>query len=349
MIWLTWRQFRIQATTVYVAVAAFAVVLLLTGGRLMDLQRAGVNVFDQLTRTDRGLYNGGLILVAVAPALIGAFWGAPMVARELEAGTHRLVWNQSVTRTRWLATKLGLTALAAAAAMGVLMLAVDRWARPLDGATSETRGALASRLTPVSFAMRGIVPIGYAVFALVLGVAFGLVVRRTVPAMALTLAVFTFVQIAVPLWVRPHLAPPVRETVAISIATLDGIGISGNGAQATRLTVHTGARGDWVLSNQTVDAAGRPVALPSSFTDCLPQPGPAPEPGPGATEKAPASGKAPLAACLTQLSDAGYQQQVTYQPVSRFWQLQWTETALFLAVSGLLTGFCFWWLRRRLV
>jgi hypothetical protein len=346
MIWLTWRQFRIQATTVYVAVAAFAVALLLTGGRLMDLQRAGVNVFDQLTRTDRGLYNGGLILVAVAPALIGAFWGAPMVARELEGGTHRLVWNQSVTRTRWLAIKLGLTALAAAAVMGVLMLAVNRWARPLDGVASDTRGSLAPRLTPVSFAMRGIVPIGYAVFALVLGVAFGLVVRRTVPAMALTLAVFAFVQIAVPLWVRPHLASPVRETVAISIATLDGIGISGNGAQATRLTVHTGARGDWVLSNQTVDAAGRPVALPSSFADCLPQPGP--PPAPGTPDRAPVSGKAPLAACLAQLSDAGYQQQVVYQPASRFWQLQWTETALFLAVSGLLTGFCFWWLRRRL-
>jgi hypothetical protein len=342
MIWLTWRQFRIQATTVYVAVAAFAVALLLTGGRLMDLQRAGVNVFDQLTRTDRGLYNGGLILVAVAPALIGAFWGAPMVARELEGGTHRLVWNQGVTRSRWLATKLGLTALAAVAAMGVLMLAVDRWARPLDGATSDTRGSVSGRLTPVSFAMRGIVPVGYAVFALVLGVAFGLVLRRTVPAMAVTLAVFAFVQIAVPLWVRPHLAPPVRQTVTISTATLDGIGISGNGAQVTRLTVHTANRGDWVLSNQTVDAAGRPVALPSSFTDCLPQP------GPPTAAKAPGPGKAPLAGCLAQLSNQGYQQQVAYQPASRFWRLQWTETALFLTVSGLLTGFCFWWLRRRL-
>ena len=47
-------------------------------------------------------------MVALAPAVIGAFWGAPLVARELEAGTHRLVWNQSVTRTRWLATKLGV-------------------------------------------------------------------------------------------------------------------------------------------------------------------------------------------------------------------------------------------------
>ena len=49
--------------------------------------------------------------MAVVPAVVGAFWGAPLVARELEAGTHRLAWNQAVTRTRWLTTKLAVTAL----------------------------------------------------------------------------------------------------------------------------------------------------------------------------------------------------------------------------------------------
>ena len=50
-------------------------------------------------------------MLAVVPAVVGAFWGAPLVARELEAGTHRLAWTQSVTRGRWLATRLGLTLL----------------------------------------------------------------------------------------------------------------------------------------------------------------------------------------------------------------------------------------------
>ena len=58
-------------------------------------------------------------VVLVLPALIGLFWGAPLIARELEAGTHRLVWNQSITRTRWLAVKLGLTGLAAMVAAGL--------------------------------------------------------------------------------------------------------------------------------------------------------------------------------------------------------------------------------------
>ena len=118
-------------------------------------------------------------MLGAAPAVIGAFWGAPLVARELEAGTHRLVWNQSVTRTRWLATKLGTVTLAAAAAVGVLTVAVSWWADPLDGAISSTRGSLPSRITPVTFAMRGIVPVSYAVFAVVLGVTVGVVLRRS--------------------------------------------------------------------------------------------------------------------------------------------------------------------------
>ena len=69
-------------------------------------------------------------VVLVLPALIGIFWGAPLIARELEAGTHRLVWNQSVTRTRWLAVKLGLVGLAAVAVAGLGSLAVDLVVRP---------------------------------------------------------------------------------------------------------------------------------------------------------------------------------------------------------------------------
>ena len=341
MIWLTWRQFRAQATTVYAAAAAFAAVLAITGPRLLDLSRAYPNaVFDQLTRTDHNLYNAGLVVMAVAPAVVGAFWGAPMVARELEAGTHRLAWNQTVTRTRWLATKLGVTTLAAVAAVGVLALAVSWWAGPLDGTTGNTHGALPARLTPVAFAMRGVAPVGYAVFALVLGVAVGIVLRRTVPAMAVTLAVFTLLQIAVPLWIRPHLVPPVQQTVTFTGARLDSIMAAGAGTPV-RVSMTTGDRGDWVLSNETVNATGQVVALPSWMGDCI-----APPPlssASGGPVRAPA-----VEACFARLNEQGYRQRVVYQPADRFWALQWAETALFLALSGLLTGFCFWWTRHRL-
>lgn len=159
MTWLTWRQLRTQTAVVYAAVAAAVVLVLLTGPQLADLARGNANIFDLVSRTDRNLFYSGIALLAVVPAVIGAFWGAPMVARELETGTYRLVWAQSVTRTRWLMTKLGLTLAAAVVAVGALSWAVTWWSGPLDCALSSTHGGLPARLTPVSFAMRGLDPV----------------------------------------------------------------------------------------------------------------------------------------------------------------------------------------------
>ena len=111
MIWLTWRQFRAQLVAVYALVAAACVVLAVTGPALARLAHRNTDVYDVLTSNDRLFYNGGLAVLAVAPAVLGIFWGAPLVAREIETGTYRLVWGQSVTRGRWLAAKLGFAAL----------------------------------------------------------------------------------------------------------------------------------------------------------------------------------------------------------------------------------------------
>jgi hypothetical protein len=345
MIWLTWRQLRAQAAAVAAAAVGFALVLAVTGPRLADIAATYRDVFDHLTANDRHLFYAGIVVMAVAPVVIGVFWGAPLVARELEAGTHRLAWTQSVTRTRWLATKLGLTALAAAAAVALLTLAVTWWSQPLDGARSNTQGSLPARLTPVSFAMRGVVPIGYAVFAVVLGATLGAVLRRTLPAMAVTLAVVVFVQIAVPTWVRAHLAPTAEQTVTFERHRLDGISIGDTGpGSPLRITVNTGGVGNWVLANETVDAHGRATAVPSWFADCLPPP-----PAPGASEgPVKVQGPDTIDACFTRLNAEGYRQHVVYQPATHFWPLQWAELGLYLVLSGLLAGFCFWWTRRRL-
>ena len=342
MIWLTWRQFRTPLIVVYGLVAATCVWLAVTGPALARLARRNQNVYDLLTSNDRLLFNGGIALLAVAPAVIGIFWGAPLVARELETGTYRLVWNQSVTRGRWLAVKLGFAVLATAVAVGILTLAITWWAHPLDGATGSQRGSLASRLTPISFAMRGIVPVGYAVFALLLGTLIGLVVRRSVPAMALTLAIYVVVQIAVPLWVRPHLVPATTTSMVISRSTLDGIGLDGAGA--ITITTHA-TRGDWVLSNQTVDAQGRAAVLPSWFSSCLPPP---PAAGQPSGKAAVNQDQGTLEACLARLTDEGYRQRLVYQPLDHFWPLQWAETGLYLTASAVLCGLSFWWTRRRL-
>ena len=338
MIWLTYRQFRVQAAVVFAAVVAAAITLAATGPHLARMARLDGSVFDRLSRADRNLLYAGIVVLAVAPAVIGAFWGAPMVARELEAGTHRLVWNQSVTRTRWLATKLVITLLAAAVAVGALTLAITWWSSPVDGALSDTHGSLPSRLTPVSFAMRGIVPVGYVVFAVTLGVATGVVLRRSLPAMAVTLVVFTAVQVMVPLWVRPHLVTPTRETVTFSRSRLDGIMADEHG-NPSRITANTGSQGAWVPANQTVDAEGRVSKLPAWTAQCF---GPPP---PSTANRQPA--QVDLDACLARLTAEGYRQHLVYLRAGRFWSLQWAETALYLLASGVLGAFSFWWVRKR--
>src|SRR6266702_939637 len=130
MIWLTWRQFRAQAVTAAAALAVFAVLLAVTGPHLASLyaasgisgcysQSCGQLASNFLSQLRTGIYPAvyllGIAGIVLAPAVIGIFWGAPLIARELEAGTFRLAWTQSVTRARWLAVKLALTGLAAMA------------------------------------------------------------------------------------------------------------------------------------------------------------------------------------------------------------------------------------------
>ena len=322
MIWLAWRQLRVPAVSVFAGLVAIGVVLAVTGPPLVGRTEFSSAAF---------LYFGGVLVMFALPAIVGIFWGVPTVARELESGTHSLVWNQTVSRRRWLATKLGIGMLAAMAAAGLLSLAISWWASPIDAAASAASadgGDFLPRIEPSMFAARGIVPVGYAAFGFVLGVAAGIVLRRTLTAMAVTLVAFVAVQVAVPYLVRPYLLPAAEESVAITAESIRGISADGAGV-ADALTVARPA-GVWMLANETVDADGVAVhPLPDAVQDCLPQPGSGPPPNPGG-----------VMACFAQLGDLGYQQHLSYHPGSRFWPLQWLETAMFLAMSALLGWFC---------
>ncbi|WP_017569370.1 ABC transporter permease [Nocardiopsis halotolerans] len=337
MIWLAWRQFRASAASATAALVLLAAALALTGPGLAEEYATelaacasvegggGCSVPGQrFFRDHRTAFFAVTGLVLAMPALIGMFWGAPLVAREFEAGTHALVWSQSVTRTRWLATRLGLVGLAAVTVAGLGSLLVTWWSPPLDTAASTL-----SRMEPVLFAARGVVPVGYAVLALALGVAVGMLVRRLLPAMALTLAVLVAVQIAVPALVRPSLLPPVRSTIEISETNAAGFRVARVGPD--RVTVDAGDTGAWLLSSRTVNASGRVVGtvdVPTSTGPC----GRSPEAGPGE--------------CLAEMTRLGYRLQVTYHPASRFWPLQWIETGIHTLLALGLAGFCLWRVRR---
>jgi hypothetical protein len=346
MIWLTWRQFRAQAWVAAGALAVAAAVLAVTGLHLAHLYDAsglgachahgdcgmlGTTLMNEFraSATDKLLYNGGVVLLYAVPALIGLFWGAPLISREFEAGTFRLAWTQSVTRTRWAAVKLGLIGLAAMAAAGLFSMMISWWASPIDqalGLASDRNGSYGTnRFAPLLFGARGITPVGYAAFAFALGVTAGVVIRRTIPAMAATLAVFTGTLLTMSLWVRPHFMAPLRAVAALNVASIDGLSISEGGQ--TTVTAAVNLPGAWVLSNQTVAPSGQVFTGPAPHI-CLSQ-------------------HSSFQACQAALGRLHLRHLVTYQPASRYWAFQGYETAIFLALALALAGACFWWIRSR--
>jgi len=338
MIRFTWLQFRTQAAVAFGGLAIFAVVLVVTGPGLAHLYdtsgiatcNAHVNCatlatrfLDKLSGFDPVLYFLGIGVLYAAPAIIGVFWGAPLVAREIEGGTFRLAWNQSVTRTRWLAVKLAVIGLAAMATAGLLSLMLTWWSSPIDRATSlnPRHGISLIRVGPALFDVRGITPIAYAAFAFLLGVTAGVLIRRTIPAMATTLAGFAVIQIAMPSWIRPHLIAPAHANVGLNPANI--LGIRGSAVLATPSYT---PQGGWILSSQVIDKTGHAFH--------------------GALTRACQSGN--FQACQASIVRLHLRQLITYQPASRFWTFQWYETTIFLGLIVILAGVCLWRIRRRI-
>jgi hypothetical protein len=302
--WLAWRQFRANALLAVALTAAVVVVLVLTRSHIAAVAHAG-----DLSSEDKTLRLLGSVLVGL-PAFIGAFWGAPLVARELESGTYRLAWTQGITRTRWLATKLALTGAAAVAVAGAYSLVYTWWSSPLD--------ELGNRIGTANFGQRGIAPVAYALFALALGVAAGTVLRRTLPAMATAVVGFVAVRFALQSWVRPHLLGTVTRIVPTTSF--------GEPAGAH-------AYNGWVTSTTTVDAAGH--ALSGQQIDALVR---------RSCHVTRATDASDLARCARGI---GMHDVVTGHPGSQFWALQLWESLAFLALTAALVALAFWWLRRR--
>jgi hypothetical protein len=343
MIWLTWRQFRIQATTAAGALAAFAILLAITGPQLASLYstskipgcqgfacQAAANTFlGKLAGLDTVVYLLGIGLVLVAPAIIGIFWGAPLISREVETRTFNLAWTQGTTRTQWLAVKLALTGLAAMAVTEALSLIYSWWATPISNSTGlSTSGPQLfsqGKFSSVIFASHGIVPLGYAAFAFALGTAAGTLIRRTLPAMAVTLAIFAAIQVVMPLAVRQHLVAPSHTVVGIEAADQ----VFGS-LTADVVPGHPEA---WIFSSRALNPAGQPIAaIPAACNNAYSDG----EKG-GSTPITPGQ-------CMQKL---GYREAISYVPTSRYWPLQWTETGIFLVLALALTGFCFRRLGRR--
>jgi hypothetical protein len=349
-----WLQYRTQTLTTVALLAAVAVAAAITGIQLAHLYNnlvahchTGCDLAaSQFLTHDHFMDHALDILAQLVPALFGVFWGAPLLARELETGTYRLAWTQSVSRTRWLVTKLVVVGLITITIAGLLSLTITWWYSHFHGLTSNQYDV---------FDRRDIVPIGYAVFAFALGALAGVIIRRTVPAMAATLGGYVFARIATTFWVRPHLLSPLHKTLSLSGAGPDSaaqLGIASSNGSAVHLIAKGAGPPDlWTVSSQIVTNNGHVAsqgqlagfvhqycpnvglgAGPSGGGVPVPQPG-----GPGAD-----AGRA----CLQHAAQT-FRLLITYQPASRYWTFQWLETGIFLALALFCAVGCFWWITRR--
>jgi len=312
MTWLVWRLHRTQLYIAAALLAALTVLLLVTGLQMASKYHSALaacaashgcaNLASTLFLGSHAV-GFGVIMTLGVPALFGLFWGAPLVASELETATSQFAWMQSVTRKRWLAVTAGWMLLAAAAWGGAVSGLVTWWSGP-DNALQ------LDQFKPGRFDIMGIVPVGYALFAMALGLCAGALARRTLPALAVTLAGFIVVRSVVTLWLRPHYISAVTVTYNL---------FSG----------YTPAGSYWQLAQGIRNPAGQLVPAPNGAAiDGIPL-------GylPSACAAA-GKGGPPTASCRQAL--AAFHGFITYQPASRYWAFQGIEFGIFAALAALL-------------
>jgi len=320
MAWVTWRQHRAALAGVAVFLGAVAVYLWLTGLRMHHAEAAYCHPASSIACAINftGKYGETVIIVSIAlqavPALIGAFIGAPVLARELETGTFRYAWTQGIGRLRWTVGKLVLLAVTVTAAAGALTVLFAWYNQPW---------AAAGYVTPFSprvFDLLGVAFAAWALAAFAIGALAGMVIRRAVPAIAATLAAYAGLAFATGLWLREHYItplatsspnPPGSASVISGWYTKGGTFAFGDHSTAIVNTVRQlcGAAGGRVRHG--------PHVLQQVFN--VPQ-------------------------CLAR---HGYTRWTSYQPGSRFWPFQWIEGGWLLALSVLLLAATVWLVRRR--
>ena len=220
MAWVTWRQHRIALAGVAVFLGVLAVCLWLAGRHLHHAYAAAIaacqpanslacpNMVIAFDGTNGFLANG--VILQAVPVLIGAFVGAPVLAREMETGTFRYAWTQGFGRWRWALAKLVLLAVTVAAAAGVFSLLLSWYYQPYFAAGNQAVSL--TEMTPFFpglFDLRGIGFAAWTLAAFAVGALAGMLIRRVVPAIAVTLVAYAGLAFATGGWLRPAYMTPV--------------------------------------------------------------------------------------------------------------------------------------------
>jgi ABC-type transport system involved in multi-copper enzyme maturation permease subunit len=223
MIWVSWRQHRSQAVVGLGILCALAVYGLVLGLQMRSsfshnnlatclahsLGTSCPNAVANFDDSFGSLVNIGFwAVLLLLPGLVGAVVGATVLGRELEMGTWRLAWSQTVPRTRWLVTQLAVAATGLIV-LGAAMTLVITWYRaPMD--------RLTGHFVHNAYDYEGLVLTAYILFAFGLAVLAGQLLRRAIPGMLSALVLWVAVRIFVEFALRPHLMTPLKLTRAIT-------------------------------------------------------------------------------------------------------------------------------------
>jgi hypothetical protein len=333
MAWVTWRQHRIALASLAVFLGALGVCVWRVGLGLHHVYAAAAGchpvtspVCDELQTTFNGMdlfLASGYVLQAV-PALIGAFAGAPVLARELETGTFRYAWTQGFGRSRWTLAKLVPLAVTVTAAAGALSVLLSWYYQPY----LTTGNLYLPEESPLAnlFVLHGIAFAAWTLAAFAMGAVAGMLIRRVVPAMAAALAAYAGLAFAAGLYLRPHYLTPLVTKNLFSPP-----------ASAWIISQW------WTKGGTTVSQSTMNHAMTSMFYRMMP-----------AVHRSAPKGSDVKAQkhqtnfdILHYLAQHGYTQWTSYQPASRFWPFQWIEGGWLLALSALLIAATVWLVRRR--
>jgi hypothetical protein len=323
MAWVSWRQHRISLAGLVAVLGAAGLYLYITGLGL----RHEVAAFGEMF-TANGSGKMGMTLAAalfqVFPPLIGAFVGAPVLARELETGTFRFTWTQGFGRERWAAAKLAQLAVAVTVVAGAFGFLFSWCYEPIIGVPQGL-----SPLMSITFDLRGVALAAWALLAFAIGVLAGILIRRIVPAMAATLAAWSGLAIVTGVYLRRHYETPLVTS---------GFNLPSGAWLISQRWTRYGQPVNVPTVNQVLQKIGAVEAAPGQF-------GPLPAAG-QSFAPAPPHGS-PAANPGQYLLHHGFAQITSYQPASRFWPFQWIEGGWLLALSLLLIAATIWLVRRR--
>ncbi len=323
--WVTWRQHRFALAGVLVVLGGLSLFMLFNGLAMHHAYTSlgldtcgkldGPGCQSQLTafQQDYGSWANHLPqLLMFLPGLIGVFVGAPLVARELESGTFRFAWTQGRSRVQWIVAKLVILAVVLTAFALAFSALSTWWYGPFDAITGQMSPYGAYEVSGLVFAAR-------TLFGFTLGALLGLLIRRTVPAMAATAAGWAAVALPSMLWLRPLIQKPITT-----------IGHPAKGAIAGSHVPFNANVIDYWIQNP----AGHHVSFEQVFHQATASNGgtiPSPD---------------QFYAWLTQHH---YSQWVSYRPNGWFWHFQTVEASGYAILAILLAAAAVLLLRRRAV